>query len=294
MTGSPNRSKAAPSPKPPPSTDSATSKASWTPSPTRSSPPSTTASWASSTRPTWPSPGRCWAGTPTPSSSPRSPVPAQRSADALRVMAQRSTTLAGGAVAAAAEIVIHMTQDQYEAGVARDLGDPEATADPDGFCELDDGTVISPIAAVYLASIANFRRIVYGPGDEIINYSRARRGYSPPQYGALRAKYRRCAHPWGCGRTGRALQADHIQEHSDGGPTDSPTANASAASTTAGRPDTNTTHPAPPPKTPAPAEPDPPTSADPRASPGHACHPVPRGDGCRTVARTLSSRVRRG
>ncbi len=147
-------------------------------------------------------------------------TPTQRSADAVRVMAQRSTTLAGGAVAAAAEIVIHMTQDQYEAGVARDLGDQSAVGDPDGFCELDDGTVIAPIAAVYLASIANFRRIVYGADDEIISYGKARRGYSPPQYGALRAKYRRCAHPWGCGRTGRALQADHIIEHSDGGPTD--------------------------------------------------------------------------
>ena len=147
-------------------------------------------------------------------------TPAQRSADALRVMAQRSKTLAGGAVAAAVEVVIHMTQDQYEAGVARDLGDPEAVGDPDGFCELDDGTVISPIAALYLASIANFRRIVYGADDEIINYGKARRGYAPPQYGALRAKYRRCAHPWGCDRTGRFLQADHIEEHSDGGPTD--------------------------------------------------------------------------
>ena len=147
-------------------------------------------------------------------------TPTQRSADAMRVMAQRSKTLAGGAVAAAAEIVIHMTQDQYEAGVAHDLGDESAVGDPDGFCELDDGTVISPIAALYLASIANFRRIVYDADDEIINYSKARRGYAPPQYGALRAKYRRCAHPWGCDRTGRALQADHIQEHSDGGPTD--------------------------------------------------------------------------
>jgi hypothetical protein len=135
-------------------------------------------------------------------------------------MAQRSKTLAGGAVAAAAEVVIHMTQDQYEAGVARDLGDPEAVGDPDGFCELDDGTVISPIAALYLNTIANFRRIVYGADDEIINYSRARRGYSNPQHGALRAKYRRCAHPWGCSRTGRFLQADHIIEHEDGGPTD--------------------------------------------------------------------------
>ncbi len=147
-------------------------------------------------------------------------TPTQRSADALKVMAQRSKSLAGGAVAAAAEVVIHMTQDQYEAGVARDLGDPTATADPDGFCELDDGTPISPIAALYLATVTNFRRIVYGADDEIINYGKARRGYTPPQYGALRAKYRRCAHPWGCDRKGRFLQADHIQEHADGGPTD--------------------------------------------------------------------------
>jgi len=147
-------------------------------------------------------------------------TPTQRAADALRVMAQRSKTLAGGTVAAAAEIVIHMTQDRYEAGVARDLGDQSAVGDPDGFCELDDGTVISPIAAVYLAHIAAFRRIVYNTDDEIISYSRARRGYSPAQHGALRAKYRRCAHPWGCERTGRFLQADHIQEHTDGGPTD--------------------------------------------------------------------------
>ncbi len=46
MTGSPNRSRAAPSPRPPPSTASATSKASSTPSPTPSSPPNTTASSA--------------------------------------------------------------------------------------------------------------------------------------------------------------------------------------------------------------------------------------------------------
>ena len=75
MTGSPNRSRAAPSPKPPPSTASATSRASWTRSPTPSSPPNTTASSPSSTRTTSPSPARCWAGTPTPSSSPRSPAP---------------------------------------------------------------------------------------------------------------------------------------------------------------------------------------------------------------------------
>ncbi len=146
-------------------------------------------------------------------------TPQQRSADALRVMAERSKTLAGGTVAAAAEVVIHMTEAEYEAGLARKMGHDVPNPD-DGICEMDNGTVISPIAGLYLSTIGAFRRIVYGDDDEIINYSRARRGYSPAQNGALRAKYRRCNHPYGCGRTGRALQADHIDEHADGGPTD--------------------------------------------------------------------------
>jgi hypothetical protein len=145
--------------------------------------------------------------------------PQQRSADALRVMAERSKTLAGGTVAAAAEVVIHMTQDQYEAGLARKMGH-DVPNPPGGFSEMDDGTVISPVAGLYVSLIGAFRRVVYGADDEIINYSRARRGYSPAQYGALRAKYRRCNHPYGCGRIGRALQADHIEEHEDGGLTD--------------------------------------------------------------------------
>jgi hypothetical protein len=143
----------------------------------------------------------------------------QRSADALRVMAERSKTLAGGTVAAAAEVVIHMTEAEYEAGLARKMGH-DVPNPPDGTCEMDNGTVISPIAGLYVSLIGAFRRVVYGADDEIINYSRARRGYSPAQTAALRAKYRRCNHPYGCGRTGRSLQADHIEEHADGGPTD--------------------------------------------------------------------------
>jgi hypothetical protein len=144
----------------------------------------------------------------------------QRSADALRVMAERSTTLAGGTVAAAAEVVIHLTQDDYEAGLARVMGDHEAHNPPDGFCETDDGTVVSPVAAVYLSLIGTIRRVVYSADDEIISYGRARRGYTPTQAAAVRAKYRHCAHPWGCDRTGRSLQTDHITEWGDGGPTD--------------------------------------------------------------------------
>jgi hypothetical protein len=145
---------------------------------------------------------------------------ANRAADALRIMAERSKTLAGGAVAAAAEVVIHLTEEEFEAGTARALGDDEAEYPEDGLSELADGTVVSPIAGFYLSLIGAVRRVVYGADDEIINYGRARRPYSPAQIAALRAKYRRCAHPYGCDRTGRALQGDHIREWVDGGPTD--------------------------------------------------------------------------
>lgn len=145
---------------------------------------------------------------------------AQRSADALRIMAERSKTLAGGAVAAAAEVVIHLTEEEFEAGAARGLGDDEAEYPEDGISELADGTVVPPIAGFYLSLIGAVRRVVYGADDEIISYGRARRPYSATQIAALRAKYRRCAHPFGCDRTGRALQGDHVREWQDGGVTD--------------------------------------------------------------------------
>ncbi len=143
----------------------------------------------------------------------------QRAADAMRIMAQRSKTLAGGAVAAAVEVVIHMTEEEYEAGLARLMGDDEAEYPTAGLSELADGTPISPIAGAYLSLIGAFRRIVYGADDEIVGYSRAR-GYTETQKAALRAKDRRCRHPYGCDRTGRGLQGDHVHEYEDGGRTE--------------------------------------------------------------------------
>jgi hypothetical protein len=54
----------------------------------------------------------------------------------------------------------------------------------------------------------------------ILRHGRARRIHSPDQRAALLAKYRRCTHPFGCGRTGRRLQCDHEPEWEDGGLTD--------------------------------------------------------------------------
>jgi hypothetical protein len=137
-------------------------------------------------------------------------------------MARRSRTLAGGAVAAAAEVVLHTTLETYEEAerhlCAADPDD-EMTIPSGGFCETDDGTPVSPVVAVYAALHGRIRRIVFDAADEIISYGRARRPYSPIQASALRAKYRRCTHPYGCDRIHR-LQIDHDIEWQDGGPTD--------------------------------------------------------------------------
>ncbi len=145
----------------------------------------------------------------------------QRSADALRVMAERSKTLAGGAVAAAADVVIHCQDRSFITALCRLLGHDDLAPDPtDGFCETDDGTVISPVAALYLSLLGNLRRVVFDTNGEILAYSRSKRLFTPAQAAAIRAKFRRCAHPYGCDRTGPLLQTDHITEWHNGGPTD--------------------------------------------------------------------------
>jgi hypothetical protein len=144
----------------------------------------------------------------------------QRMHDALVRMAERSKTLAGGRVAAAASVVIHCDQDSFETALARYLGDDEAAYPAEGFCETGEGTVISPIAAVYAALLGRVRGIVFDTDGEILHWGRSRRLFTPAQAAALRAKYRRCTHPYGCDRTGLRLQADHHVEHQDGGATD--------------------------------------------------------------------------
>ncbi|MET0739901.1 MAG: hypothetical protein ABW035_16625 [Acidimicrobiales bacterium] len=53
-----------------------------------------------------------------------------------------------------------------------------------------------------------------------LRFGRERRLFTKPQADALRARFRRCCHPFGCDRTGGRLQADHTPEWEDGGHTD--------------------------------------------------------------------------
>ncbi len=144
----------------------------------------------------------------------------QRMHDALVRMAERSKTLAGGTVAAAASVVIHCDEGSFEAALARFLGDDTVEYPPDGFCETQDGAVISPLAAVHAALLGRVRGIIFDTDGTILHWGRSRRLFTPAQAAALRAKYRRCTHPYGCDLTGSRLQSDHHVEHQDGGRTD--------------------------------------------------------------------------
>ena len=98
------------------------------------------------------------------------------------------------------------------------LDDIELTSD--SLHELDDGTVVTVNTIVLALLAGTVRGILFDPRGEILRFGRARRLFSPAQAAALRAKYRRCCHPYGCDRTAPFLQADHIREHQHGGPTD--------------------------------------------------------------------------
>ena len=64
------------------------------------------------------------------------------------------------------------------------------------------------------------RGYLHDPDGMPLRFGRERRLFTKPQADALRARFRRCRHPFGCDRTGGRLQADHTPEWEDGGLTD--------------------------------------------------------------------------
>ncbi len=143
----------------------------------------------------------------------------QRYHDAFELMARRSRALRGPSPAASFVVNIHMTMASYEAGLARSLGQ-DVPLPHDGFCEMDDGSMIPPACAVEATIEGHVRRIVFGAEDEPLSFGRAKRFFTPAQAAAVRAKFRRCTHRFGCDRSGPLLQTDHVIEHEDGGRTD--------------------------------------------------------------------------
>jgi hypothetical protein len=149
----------------------------------------------------------------------------QRRVDAMEQMAKRSAAYAGADLGPSnLTLIVHGSADLVERILAF-LLDENATVEdleiPDGAIhELDDGTVITVNTLILALLTGAVRGILHDPHGEILRYGPARRLFTKPQADALRAKYRRCCHPYGCDRTGPRLQTDHIVEHQHGGPTD--------------------------------------------------------------------------
>ena len=152
----------------------------------------------------------------------------QRRVDAMEAMAKRSAAYTGADLGPSNFTLIVHGDAELVARLLAVVLDEDATIEdleeleiPEGSIhELDDGTVVTVNTLILALLAGTVRGILYDPHGEILRYGPARRLFTPAQAQALRAKYRRCCHPYGCDRTGPRLQTDHIVEHQHGGPTD--------------------------------------------------------------------------
>ena len=94
------------------------------------------------------------------------------------------------------------------------------TLEPEDLCEDDAGNVVTVNTMVLAILTGTVRGYLYDPDGVPLRYGRARRPFSRDQGDAIRARFRRCNHPYGCGCTGARLQSNHVTEHRHGGNTD--------------------------------------------------------------------------
>jgi len=156
----------------------------------------------------------------------------QRRLDAMRLMAERSAAYDGDLGPSSFCLNMHGGTDLVAKILERIIEALEA-ASPDGSVDLDDlsydaeslhefddGTVITLNTILLALLTGTVRGVLFDPDGEVLRHGPARRLFTPAQAQAIRAKFWRCAHPYGCDRTYPFLQSDHVHEHHDGGRTD--------------------------------------------------------------------------
>ena len=172
----------------------------------------------------------------------------QRRADALVLMAQRSAAHGDDQVPksrfvinlhAGAGLMLQVLERLIAA--LRDGGDDEIDLEgisigPEDLCEDDAGNLITVNTLVLAILTGKVRGYLYDPDGVPLRYGRARDLFAKDQADSLRARYRRCAHPYGCGHTGHRLQSNHITDAATAGPPMSRTAIPAVDRTTAGTP----------------------------------------------------------
>ena len=138
---------------------------------------------------------------PNPPLSELKRTPAQRRADALRVMAERSAAKAPGAVEPRVLLQVLAGHDTVER-----------------ICELSNGTVITPGEILPVLDRAEVERIVFDGPSRIIDIGTRRRLFTGATRTAVQARDRRCVNP-SCDIPAERCEVDHVQPYAAGGPT---------------------------------------------------------------------------
>jgi hypothetical protein len=133
-------------------------------------------------------------------------TPGQRRADAVRVMAERAMAVPAGARLPVPSVVVYVDYETLTGSL----------------CELSDGTPITPgQAAAFFTddgSELDLERIVFGPGNRVIELSKRTRFYRGGLQRAIQLRDRHCT-AGGCDVPAERCQIDHEVEYARGGET---------------------------------------------------------------------------
>ena len=128
-------------------------------------------------------------------------TPAQRRADALRMMAERSAAKPPGAVEPRMLLQVLTGHETVER-----------------LCELSNGTVVTPGEILPLLDRADVERVIFDGPSKVIDLGIRRRLFTGATRTAVQARDRQCVHP-SCDIPAERCEVDHIQPYDTGGPT---------------------------------------------------------------------------
>ena len=128
---------------------------------------------------------------------------AQRGADALVIMAERSASCPAGSRKPAPLFTILMGYETFAGRI----------------CELEDGTVVEPSELREFLAEADIERIVFAGPSRVIDVGARTRFFTGALRRAIQVRDRHCQDPSGCDEPITRSEVDHEDEYEDGGVT---------------------------------------------------------------------------
>lgn len=145
-------------------------------------------------------------------------TPAQRRADALLRMAQRSASFEGAGLGSRWVINVLVDEATLQAAIEARATGRAPVYPTQRTCELLDGTVLTPAEVLDQALEGYLRRVVFGTDGHVLEFGRTTRFHPGPVRDAIVVRDRRCRER-GCRRAAHLCQIDHRVEWEDGGET---------------------------------------------------------------------------